>query len=113
MLEIGFANDPGQAVRRAELMPRLKTVEAQHALTGRGQVIRRSAAHGAETDHDHIVIFTLHVAIKRAGRPVLDCASPLALSIWALRGGRLNVRNPKRQRTGAVQSAQPVNAAAT
>src|SRR5688572_573766 len=43
-------------MRRSEMVWRLKTIEAQHAPAARSEMIRRRAAHGAESGDNHFVI---------------------------------------------------------
>jgi hypothetical protein len=55
LLEVGLADDPSAAVRRAERVRRPVAVEAEHALPARGELERGLAAHRTEPDHSDVV----------------------------------------------------------
>jgi hypothetical protein len=55
VLEIGLADDAGQAVRGTEIVRRFEAIKTQDALPARGEVIGRGAAHRAEAGDDNIV----------------------------------------------------------
>src|SRR5690606_32244549 len=53
-LEVGLADDPGAAVRRALIVGRPEPLEAEYREAALGKGIRCSATHGAEADHDDV-----------------------------------------------------------
>jgi hypothetical protein len=55
MLEVGLANDAALPVRGAQRVGRAKPIEADDALAPAGQLQRRHAAHGAESNDAHVV----------------------------------------------------------
>ncbi len=54
VLEVCLANDPRFAVRAALIVSRAEAVEAKHSQTAPREVIRRSAAEAADSQHDYI-----------------------------------------------------------
>ena len=55
MLEVGEADDPREAVRRAVLVQEVEALETEHALPAPGEVVERCAPHPADSDDDDVV----------------------------------------------------------
>jgi hypothetical protein len=56
MFKIRFANNAGLAMRRSMGMRRSEPIEPRDAPAGAGQMVNRSAAHGAEPGDDDVVM---------------------------------------------------------
>ena len=60
MLEVGLANDAAVPVRRPPFVPGRELLESEHPPAALRQVIKRRAAHGAESDDDGVVVAGVH-----------------------------------------------------
>ena len=55
VLEVGEADDPGEAVRRAVFVEQVEALEPEHALASSSKVIEGRAPHSPDSD-DHDVV---------------------------------------------------------
>src|SRR5215467_7010503 len=56
IFEIRFANDSGQSMRRAEIVRRMKLIQAEHTKAALGEMKRRGTAHCAQANDDDFVV---------------------------------------------------------
>ena len=60
VLEIRLTNDARQTVRGAEMVGRLKTIEAQNPPAAGGEMVGGGASHRPQPDNDYIVSISKH-----------------------------------------------------